>query len=69
MTDAEKKAYLDRCKLIGEGAKAILEASQIQTADWVPFTQNVELVKAAIGVAANETYRSQPSLIPTAASA
>lgn len=69
MTDAEKKAYLDRCKLIGEGAKAILEASQIQTADWVPFTQNVELVKAAIGVAANETYRFEQSLIPTAASA
>lgn len=69
MTEADKTAFLERCKLIGQGAKAMLEASQIQTADWVPFTQNVELVKAAIGVAANETYRSQPSLIPTAASA
>jgi len=66
MTEAEKKAYLDRCTAIGEGAKAILEASQIKTADWVPFTQNVELIRTAIGVAANETYRSLPSMTPAA---
>lgn len=51
MTDAEKKAFLDRCTTIGQGAKAILEASQIQTADWVPFTQNVELVNRAMTLA------------------
>jgi len=56
MTDAEKKAFLDRCTTIGQGAKAILEASQIQTADWVPFTQNVELVTHAMTLAQAEFY-------------
>lgn len=56
MTEAEKKAFLDRCTLIGQGAKAILEASQIQTADWVPFTQNVELVCHAMTLAQAECY-------------
>jgi len=51
MTEADKAAFLERCKLIGEGAKVMLEASQIKTADWVPFTQNVELVNRAMTLA------------------
>jgi hypothetical protein len=66
MTEAEKKAYLDRCTIIGQGAKAILEASQIQAVDWVPFTQNVELVKAAIGVASVELDKAAPVSNPAA---
>ena len=56
MTEADKAAFLERCKLIGEGAKVMLEASQIKTADWVPFTQNVELVTHAMTLAQAEFY-------------
>ena len=56
MTDADKTAFFERCILIGQGAKVMLEASQVPTADWVPFTQNIELVCHAMTLAQSECY-------------